>query len=173
MPFQKKDGGVPTHPMHCGELALLAGVSADTVRFYERRGLLPRAPRSAAGYRLFPPETLIRVKLVRGALSIGFSVSELAAIFQERDRGGAPCRRVRELAAEKLTSVEAQLSELQLWRRELRTTLAEWQRLLRKTSRGQRAGLLEAFVATHPTGQRSRTRRGELARGNRKRERQS
>jgi DNA-binding transcriptional MerR regulator len=163
---------MPVHPMHCGELARLAGVSTDTLRFYERRGLLPRAARSAAGYRLFPLAAVVRVKLVRGALSIGFSVSELAVIFRERDRGGAPCHRVHKLAIEKLASVEGQLRELQSWRRELRSTLAEWERLLRKTPRGQRAGLLEAFVATHPTGQTRGPQDNPLARGTCKREKQ-
>jgi DNA-binding transcriptional MerR regulator len=157
--------------MYSGELARLAGVSTDTVRHYERRHLLPEAPRSASGYRLFPPEALARVRLIRGALSIGFSVRELAAIFGERDRGGAPCSRVRTLAADKLATLEAQLRDLQLWRRELKTTLAEWDRLLRKTPRGQRAGLLEAFVATHPTHQGRSSRVTALAGGNHQRER--
>ena len=137
--------------MHSGELARLAGVSADTLRHYERRRLLPSAPRSASGYRLFPPEALTRVRVIRGALSIGFSVKELAAIFGERDRGGAPCKRVRAMAADKLAVLEAQLRHLRAWRRELRATLGEWDHLLRKTPGGQRAGLLEAFVATHAT----------------------
>jgi DNA-binding transcriptional MerR regulator len=144
--------------MYSGELARLAGVSTDTLRYYERRRLLPSAPRSASGYRLFQPEALARVRLIRSALSIGFSVEELAAIFGERDRGGAPCKRVRALAADKLAALEAQLRDLRSWRRELRTTLAEWDCLLRKTPGGQRAGLLEAFVATHPTRQRRNPR---------------
>ena len=160
-----------TRPLHSGELARLAGVSTDTLRYYERRHLLSHVPRSASGYRLFPPEALVRVRLIRGALSIGFSVMELAAIFGERDRGGAPCSRVRRLAAEKLAALEAQLRDLQSWRHELKTTLAEWDRLLRKTPRGQRAGLLEAFVATHPTRQRRVAPQSALARGYRKRER--
>lgn len=158
--------------MHSGELARFAGVSADTVRFYERRGLLPKAERSASGYRLFPAEALLRVQLIRGALSIGFSVSELAAIFRERDHGGAPCHRVRKLAAEKLAGLEARLREMQSWRRELRKTLAGWDRLLRKTPRGERARLLEAFVATHPTSRMRRNHVNALTRGNYKREKQ-
>lgn len=142
-----------TRPLYSGELARRAGISADTLRFYERRGLLPTAPRSASGYRLFPAEALARVQLIRGALSIGFSVAELSAIFRERDRGGAPCQRVRELAADKLAAIEGQLRALQSWRRELRKTLAEWDHLLRHTPRGKRAGLLEAFAATHSKGQ--------------------
>ena len=162
----------PTRPLYSGQLARLAGVSTDTLRYYERRHLLPDAPRSASGYRLFPPDALVRVRLIRGALSIGFSVRELAAIFGERDRGGAPCKRVRALAAEKLVALEARLRDLQSWRRELKTTLAGWDRLLRKTPRGQRAGLLEAFVATHPTRQTRSSRFAALARGNHKREKQ-
>ena len=158
--------------MYSGELARLAGVSSDTLRFYERRRLLPTAPRSAAGYRLFPPEALVRVKLIRGALSIGFSVKELTAIFRERDKGGAPCHQVRSLAAKKLVAVEMQLRELQSLRRELRLTLTEWDRLLGKAPRGQRAGLLEAFVATHPKNQVLRSTPGNLVRGNHKREKQ-
>jgi len=159
-------------PLYSGQFARLVGVSADTLRYYERHHLLPDAPRSASGYRLFPPEALLRVRLIRAALSIGFSVRELAAIFGERDRGGAPCNRLRNLAAEKLVALEAQLRDLQSWRRELKSTLAGWDRLLGNTPRGQRAGLLEAFVATHPTGQRRSSRVTALARGNQKRENQ-
>jgi DNA-binding transcriptional MerR regulator len=142
------------------------------LRFYERRRLLPTAPRSAAGYRLFPPEALVRVKLIRSALSIGFSVKELTAIFMERDRGGAPCHQVRRLAAKKLVAVETQLRELQNWRRELRITLGEWDRLLGKAPRWQRAGLLEAFVATHPKNPVLSSTTDNLICGNHKREKQ-
>ena len=59
----------------------MAGVSTDTLRYYERCRLLPAVPRSA-------PQALVRVRLIQGALAIGFSVKELAAIFGERDGGG-------------------------------------------------------------------------------------
>ncbi|HKV27072.1 MAG TPA: MerR family DNA-binding transcriptional regulator [Candidatus Acidoferrales bacterium] len=153
-------------------MARLAGVSTDTLRHYERRGLLHCAPRSMSGYRLFPAEALFRVQLIRGALSIGFSVKELAAIFRERDHGGTPCHRVRMLAAEKLIALEARLRDLKSLRRELRKTLAGWDRLLHKTPRGQPAGLLEAFVASHPTRQVRSSRANVLAGGNQKREKQ-
>jgi len=148
----------------------MAGISADTLRFYERGGLLPSAPRTDSGYRLYPPEALARVRLIRGALSIGFSVAELTTILHERDHGGAPCRRVRELAAAKLAALEDQLRDLQSWRRELRKTLAGWDRVLKDTPRGKRAGLLEAFVATHPKRQARIIRVNALARGKSKRE---
>ncbi len=156
--------------LYSGELARLAGVSADTLRYYERRGLLARAPRSLSGYRLFPAEALVRVRLIRGALSIGFSVNELAAILRERDGGGAPCQRVRRLAGEKLVELEARLRELQSWRGVLRQTIAAWDRVLTKTPRGHRAGLLEAFVVAHPARGRRGVRVDRLMRGDRKQE---
>jgi DNA-binding transcriptional MerR regulator len=93
---------------------------------------------------------------------MGFSVGELADILRERNAGGAPCHRVKKLAAEKLVALEAKLRDLQNWRRELRATLKHWDRLLGKTPRGKQARLLETH--THP---KSRTR--FPARGIRKR----
>lgn len=79
--------GSTNRPLRSGELARIAGVSGDTVRYYERLRLLPAAPRSASGYRLFPPESIVRIQLIRSALSIGFSTRELREILGERDRG--------------------------------------------------------------------------------------
>jgi DNA-binding transcriptional MerR regulator len=129
-------------------------------------------PRSASGYRLFPSETLHRVQLIRAALSIGFSVRELCDIFRERESGAAPCRRVRNLAAEKLDAVEARLRELQSCRRELRKALGEWDQLLAKTPRGKQARLLEVFAATHPKSGTRRSPLRVLARGKQKKEKQ-
>ena len=139
-----------TQSLRSGELARRAGVSPDTLRHYERRGLLPRPERSAAGYRLYSPDALARVLLIRGALSIGFTVKELGTILTERDGGGAPCRRVRSLAAGKLAAIKLQLRALRLWRRELQTALADWDCRLRGAPGGKRVGLLEAFVVAHP-----------------------
>lgn len=148
----------------------MAGVSPDTLRYYERRRLLPFAPRSAAGYRLFPRETLVRVQMIRGALSIGFSVNELADIFRERNSGAAPCHRVRKLAAEKLVALETRLNDMQSCRRDLRHALSEWDRLLAKTPHGKQARLLETFAATHPKSLTRRSPLGVLTRGKRKQE---
>ena len=105
-------------PLYSGELARLSGMSADTVRHYERHGLLPVAPRTGSGYRLFPREAVVRMQIIRAALSIGFSVSELSDIFRERKNGGAPCRRVRDMAADKLFTLESRIRDLQSWRRD-------------------------------------------------------
>jgi DNA-binding transcriptional MerR regulator len=153
-----------TRPLYCGELACLSGVSADTVRFYERRRLLCPAARTSAGYRVFSSDSLVRMRMIRAGLSIGFSVSELADIFRERNSGGAPCHRVRKLAAEKLAVLEERLRELQSWRRELRSTLAVWDRVLAKTPHGKQARLLEKFK-THPKTHARHLGRGIHKRG--------
>jgi DNA-binding transcriptional MerR regulator len=164
---------VPTNRgLRTGELARLAGVSADSVRFYERRGLLPPAARCESGYRLFSDSALVRIQVIRAALSIGFSVAELAGVFRERESGTAPCHRVRKLAAEKLLAVEAQLRDMQSWRDELRAILAQWDRLLAKTPRGKHARLLELFAATRPRHSTRKFLLGVLAQRNEKREKQ-
>ena len=136
----------PAKVMQSSELARLGGISVDTLRYYERNRLLPPAQRSSSGYRLFPPEAFMRVQMIRGALSVGFSVKELEQIFTVRDHGGTPCHQVRKLGTEKLGLVEAQIKDLQSKRRELKKTLARWDRLLKQTPHGKRAGLLEVFA---------------------------
>lgn len=142
--------------LRSGELARLAGVSSDTLRHYERKGLLTRPHRSANGYREYLASDLNRVRLVRGALGIGFTLDELARILSVRDRGGAPCHQVRALAATKLTEVETQLSELAALRDELRRLLKNWDALLAKNSPLAQAGLLESLAAK-PSGRRTRS----------------
>jgi DNA-binding transcriptional MerR regulator len=128
-----------------GELAELAGVSSDTLRHYERKGVLPAPERTHNGYRRYPPEAIERVRLVRRALAVGFTLDELASILKARARGKAPCREVRDLAEKKLTQVEARLLELKTLRKELRATLDDWNARLSKAAPGERVGLLEAL----------------------------
>jgi DNA-binding transcriptional MerR regulator len=147
-----------TKALTAGELASAVGVSTDTLRHYERKGVIGRAQRSANGYRQYPPATLDRVRLVRRALAIGFTLDELAAILNLRDRGGTPCREVRRLAGEKLASTEERLRELVALRDQLRATLQEWDARLAKTSKGKRAGLLDALPPRSPAGSRAGTK---------------
>jgi DNA-binding transcriptional MerR regulator len=73
-----------------GQLGASASVSPDTIRHYEKLGLLVKPVRTEGGYRLYPAEALQSVRTVRSALKAGFSLAELAEIFKERDAGGAP-----------------------------------------------------------------------------------
>jgi DNA-binding transcriptional MerR regulator len=134
--------------LRAGELARAVGVSADTLHHYERKGVLARPRRSANGYREYPLEALERVRLVRRALAIGFTLDELARILRARDRGVAPCREVRALAASKLAAVEERLRELVAVREELRAVMSEWDARLARTPAGSRAGLLETLAGS-------------------------
>ena len=134
-------------PFRSGELAKLTGLSTDTLRFYERKRLLPLAPRAANGYRCYPRESLERVLLIRRALGLGFSVAELARILKARDSGAAPCKTVRALAAEKLVAIEAQMKDLARFRKELAATLRDWDHRLANARPGRPAHLLESISA--------------------------
>src|ERR1051325_4120187 len=128
-----------------GELADLAGVSRDTLRHYERKGVLARPRRSHNGYRRYPAEALQRVQLVRRALTVGFTLDELAKVLKVRDAGGAPCEEVRRLAAQKLLNVQDQLRELTELRDDLQKTLKDWDARLARRAKGKQANLLESL----------------------------
>jgi DNA-binding transcriptional MerR regulator len=136
--------------LRAGELAQLAEVSTDTLRHYERKGLLAAPRRSLNGYREYPKSALGRVRLVRRALEIGFTLDELSRVLSVRDHGGAPCRQVRALAGEKLREVETRLAELVELRNELRKILIDWDEVLAKTSSSGRAELRESLAANTP-----------------------
>ena len=128
-----------------GELARRAGVSTDTLRHYERVGVLAKASRSENNYRVYPESALARVLLVRRSLAFGFSLAELALVLREREKGSPPCRKVRALAAEKLASTETRLVELTRLRDDLLTLLETWDLRLEATPAGAPAHLLESL----------------------------
>lgn len=140
--------------LRSGELARLAGVSTDTLRHYERKGVLAAPRRSVNGYREYAAEALERVLMVRRALGVGFTLDELARILKDRERGGIPCRQVRELAAAKLSEIKTRLSELEAVRDELQATIEGWDTRLARTPTGERAGLLEALANSPSTSNR-------------------
>lgn len=138
-----------------GELADLTGVSRDTLRHYERKGVLPRPRRGHNGYRQYPAEALERVRLVRRALSVGFTLDELAKVLKVRDAGGAPCEEVRKLAAQKLLNVQDQLRELTKLQDDLQETLKDWDVRLARRGGGRRANLLESLSVDPKPAKRS------------------
>jgi DNA-binding transcriptional MerR regulator len=129
-----------------GELARLFDISSDTLRHYERMGLIPALQRSDNGYREYPLEVVDRIQLVRSALSVGFSIRELSRILKSRDQGRPPCREVRDLAREKLNTIEERLRELKKMRIDLQGILNDWDERLKKAPRDQPARLLDALA---------------------------
>jgi DNA-binding transcriptional MerR regulator len=139
-----------------GELASQAGISPDTLRHYERKGVIARPKRAANGYRLYPAETLERLRMVRRALDVGFTLDELARLFRERGKGNAPCREARVLAGAKLTDLEERLSEMIALRRQLQAIVEDWDNRLAETPKGGQARLLET-IPNLPTAKKQKT----------------
>jgi DNA-binding transcriptional MerR regulator len=130
--------------MRSGQLAHLTGVSTDTLRHYERLGLLPLPQRTDGNYRQYPPASQQRVELIQRALALGFSLTELKTILAVRDSGGAPCRHVRALMRSKVREIDEQIRSLVSLRAEMNRLSALWDKRLRRTKPGQVARLLEA-----------------------------
>ena len=152
---------VPVNAAHMrsGELARLTGVSADTLRHYERLGILPTSQRTSGGYRIFPASAVERVQLAQRALQLGFSLKELSEILRTRDNGGAPCHHVLNLTEEKLRSVGQQIQELQRTQDYMRKLVRDWRKKLKRTPPGGQAMLLHSFVAKPRTKSNNLKRR--------------
>ncbi len=103
-----------------GALARAAGVGVETVRFYERRGLLAQPPRTRSGYRQFPADAVARLRFIRRAQGLGFTLEEIQELLALRVDEVAACHTVKARARDKLASVEAKLRELRRMRRVLR-----------------------------------------------------
>ena len=98
--------------MRIGEIAKRAGVTVDTVRFYERVGVLPAPARTESGYRDYEPETVERIQLTRELQGIGFTLSDAVGALAAHDAGGATCESERWRLQAVLDRVDARLAEL-------------------------------------------------------------
>jgi MerR family copper efflux transcriptional regulator len=136
----EKPGG-----FRAGELAVALGISTDTLRHYERIGVLPKAPRTPSGYRLYPPDSLERVKTVRHALQLGFTLPELAEILRIRDHGGTPCGRVLEMLQEKLDALQERIAELQQTQKYMESMVSEWRSRIAQSQPGEKVFLLRSL----------------------------
>lgn len=103
-----------------GRLAQRAGVGIDTIRYYEREGLLPEPPRLASGYRRYAPDALLRLRFIRRAKALGFTLPEVAELLGLSQRRGSDARGVKAAASAKLSRVEQQIRDLQRMRRGLK-----------------------------------------------------
>jgi MerR family transcriptional regulator, copper efflux regulator len=137
---------VGTNPLRSGELARLTSVSTDTLRHYERLGILPTSQRTNGGYRMFPASAVERVQLAQQALQLGFSLKELSEIFHNRDRGGVPCHRVLSLTEEKLYLLGQRIQELKQTQDYMRKLVRDWRKKLKHTPPGSKAMLLHSLV---------------------------
>lgn len=102
-----------------GEVAKQAGVNLETIRYYEQKGLLPKPPRSEAGYRCYPPDAVRRVQFVKRAQELGFSLEEIKELLGFRVRPNATCADIRRRAVAKMSAVDGKIRDLQSIRQAL------------------------------------------------------
>lgn len=110
--------------MWVSEAARKAGVNVQTLRYYERRGLLPQPPRRASGYRELPDEAVRVVRFIKRAQQLGFSLDEVEQLLRLRRDGGRNRRQIRALAERQLRQIEQKIDELDRMRSALRTLVS-------------------------------------------------
>jgi DNA-binding transcriptional MerR regulator len=150
--FQGQEPVMNVPMLRIGQVASATGISVDSIRYYERLGVLPPAQRSTAGYRMYSEQVINRVTLVQRALQFGFSLKELATFLKSRDAGAPPCRAVRDAAEAMLAHMEERIRDMTRARTAMRKTLRDWDTRLAKTPSNAPARLLESLPATQHVG---------------------
>ena len=113
-----------------GELAAHTKLTPDTLRYYERLGLIPRPARTNGGFRLYSPAVPDRIRLIKQAQAAGLTLDEIRELVAFDGRGLERCRRVRGLVEAKLAELDARMAELRAFRRTLRHSLRECEETL-------------------------------------------
>ena len=155
---QKIEARAAGRALRIGEVATQAGLGVETLRFYERRGLLGRPARTEGGYRAYDPSVLDRLAFIKRAQAIGFSLDEIAEILALRAGGQMPCHHVRALARHKLDEVDERLRALRRYRQELAGLLRDWDE--RGAAEGEFCGLIEHSHMRAPAETIARRRTG-------------
>jgi DNA-binding transcriptional MerR regulator len=131
-----------------GEVAALAGVSVEALRFYEREGLLPPVPRSTSGIRRFGPDTLGRVRFIKQAQSVGLTLKDIRTLVRFRQGPSrAACREIRRILADRIAAIDGRLRELQAFQDLLQQHLEACDRALARRSETA-CPALDAFERT-------------------------
>ena len=140
--------------LRIGDVAKCAAVSVDTVRYYERHGLLPIAPRTNAGYRVFTADTIERILFIKQAQELGFTLNEIGSLVV--NNGVSDCRRIHDLLSVKLTELDARLKRMREFRGKLTHYLAECEAVLKKHGNAADCPVVEEIAHTELRSSRSK-----------------
>lgn len=99
--------------LRTGEVARQAGVNVETLRFYERHGILPEPPRRASGYREYPPDTVDLIRFIKRAQELGFSLKEIRELLDLRQRSGRATGKMPRLVKAKIAEIERKIRDLE------------------------------------------------------------
>jgi MerR family copper efflux transcriptional regulator len=135
-----------TQTLTIGAVALQARVPLDTVRYYERRGLLPPPPRTPAGYRQYPIDTVRRVSFIKRAQALGFTLEEIADLLALRSTADGGCDAVEREAQAAIARIDGKLAELG----RMRSALARLAATCRTAHLPAECPLLAALDASPP-----------------------
>lgn len=124
-----------TVALRVSDLAAEAGVSPDTIRFYERKRLLVPPPRTTSGYRQFGDDAIRRVRFIKGAQSLGLKLGEIRELLEIQDKGACPCGHTRQLVERRIEELDEEIRGLQVLRADL-DSLKELQCLTTEQSVG-------------------------------------
>ncbi len=139
-----------------GVVARRAEIGVETLRYYERLGLLGSPRRTESGYRLYTDAIFVRLDFIRKAQAMGFTLEEIARIIQESEKGQSPCAEVRRIARRKLDELDRRLKQLRQYRNELAQTLADWE--TKGSAAGKVCGLIESSHIAHQPEKSIRSR---------------
>lgn len=144
----KRDTDAPrARPLRIGELATASGLTRDTLRYYERLGLLAPAQRTAGNFRAYDAATVDRLHFIKIAQSHGLSLREIRELLGSRDRGGRDkCRRIRDLLSHRLSELEQKRQQLDAFCAALRHHLEMCERAL-ASSRDTQCSVVDDLVS--------------------------
>ncbi len=115
-------------PLTIGRIAKQADVHIETIRYYERRGLLPEPPRTEAGYRQYDAESVTRLRFIKEAQALGFTLDEIQGLLALRVDKETSCEDVRRRAERKAIDIEAKIDALQTMHAALQEMIAACER---------------------------------------------
>jgi DNA-binding transcriptional MerR regulator len=114
--------------MRTGQVADQAGVNIQTLRYYERRGLLPMPTRRASGYRMYGPDAVRVVRFVKRAQQLGFTLDEVESLLHLADGGPDSCHGARHLATDKISDLDRRIAQLTAMRQSLQRLVVTCER---------------------------------------------
>jgi MerR family mercuric resistance operon transcriptional regulator len=109
----------PRPGLTIGETARRSGCNIETVRYYERTGLMPKPPRSEGGHRLYGDDAVSRLAFIRRARELGFAIKDIRALLGLVDRRAANCGQVKRIAEKQLDAIQARIGDLRRLERDL------------------------------------------------------
>ncbi|MGE0130347.1 MAG: heavy metal-responsive transcriptional regulator [Blastocatellales bacterium] len=148
-----------TVSLKIGEVAKRTGIGIETLRFYERSGLLNQPARTEGGYRLYDAEALKALEFIKRAQTLGFTLEEIKRVIAESRAGQSPCAEVRETVRRRLVELDERMAQMRLYRDALADTLKQWDE--KGSASGDFCGLIESAEINAAKPKRSNLKRGK------------